>query len=140
VLRKSDDLADRHARDAHVGLGGELRRLGEVDVHAVALRRQWRRAAERLPQEQEQPEAGQREDRHHRELRRGRGLLDHQPLASFGQTGSCGISIAISGASDGRPVSVEHDVISPPRQATPCASSIERIESALWKNHAVQKR
>ena len=50
------------------------------------------------------------------------------------------MSSAISGAFAGSPDRVEHDAISPPRQATPCASSIERIESALWKNHADQNR
>jgi len=59
------DLADGHARDPDVRLRGERRRLGEVDLHAIALRLQRHGPAEGQPEEQQQPEAGQREDDHH---------------------------------------------------------------------------
>jgi hypothetical protein len=59
------DPADREPGDAHLGLVDQQRRLVELGREAVALRRQRDRAAERDPEEQQQPEARQRE-RHHR--------------------------------------------------------------------------
>ena len=59
-------LADRHPGLAHVGLQAQLGGLGERHLELVALGLEGDRAAEREPQEQEQPEAGQREQ-HHRE-------------------------------------------------------------------------
>jgi hypothetical protein len=58
------DLADRDPGHAHVGLVGEVGRLGHVHREPVALRLQRDRAAERQPQEDQQPEAGQREGCH----------------------------------------------------------------------------
>ena len=49
--------------DADVGLVGERRRVGERDLHAVALRLERDRPAERQPEEQQQAEARQRERR-----------------------------------------------------------------------------
>ncbi len=54
-------LADGDAADPDVGLGRELRGLGEVGRDAVALRLQRDRTAERDPQEHDQEEAGDRE-------------------------------------------------------------------------------
>ena len=69
------DLAHGDARDPHVGLLRERRRLGEVDLQLVGLRLQRNRAAERQPEEQQQPEARQREDHHRQDPADARGLL-----------------------------------------------------------------
>ena len=80
------DLADRHAGDPHVGLGGELRRLGERDLHAVALGLERHGAAERQPQEQQQAEARQREHHHRGDpAERGCGLVHPAPWDDCGQ-------------------------------------------------------
>ena len=54
-------LADRDAGDAHVGFLGELGRLVERDLEAVALRLERDRAAEGDPEEERQREARERE-------------------------------------------------------------------------------
>ena len=54
-------LADRDAADPHVGLLGELGRLGEVGGDPVALGLQRDRPAEGDPEEEDQPEARERE-------------------------------------------------------------------------------
>src|SRR4051795_6029317 len=59
--------------------------------------------------------------------------------ASFGQTGS-GSWALISGAVSWRAEIDAHDARSCPRQTLPWASSMERSDAALWKNHAVQNR
>ena len=77
VLALRRDLADRHAGDADVGLLRERRGLREVGVHLVQPRLQRRGAAEGDPQEQQDPEARQREERHQGELPGAGGLLLH---------------------------------------------------------------
>ena len=72
------DLADRDAGDAHVGLLGELGRLGERRDEAVALRLERDRAAEREPQEQQQAEAGQGEAGHDGDASEGGGGFLHR--------------------------------------------------------------
>ena len=95
-------LADRHAGHAHVGLEPELRRLGEADLDAVALRLERDRAAEGQPQEQQQPEAREREDDHHHDAREGGCGGLHQPLPRFflptGRSGSSGSSGSVAAA------------------------------------------
>src|SRR6266566_2749999 len=71
------DLADVDARDPYIRLLGELSRLGEVGVEAVAVRLERDGAAECGPQVQQQPEARQREDRHHEEPADCRDLFLH---------------------------------------------------------------
>ena len=75
-----DDLADGHAGDAHVRLLGELRRLAEADVEAVALRLEREAAAERDPQVQQQAEAGEREARHDEDASECGCLLLHRSV------------------------------------------------------------
>jgi hypothetical protein len=58
------DLADRHAGDPHVGLAGELRGVRERDLDLVALGAERDGTAEREPQEQQQPDAREREQHH----------------------------------------------------------------------------
>ena len=71
------DPADVDPGDPHVGFLGELRGLGEIRVEAVAVGLQRHRPAECGPQEQQQAEAGQREDRHHEEPADCRDLFLH---------------------------------------------------------------
>ncbi len=83
------DPADAHARDADVGLLGELGGVGEGDGHAVSLRLQRHRAAEAEPEEDEDPEARQRERDHREYASEAGGLLDHGTRMSWlfwGQT------------------------------------------------------
>ena len=61
------------------------------------------------------------------ELAGARSLLDHGP-DPFGQ---------IATSTD---FAVEQPNTTSPRHADPCASWMDRIESALWMNHAVQNR
>ena len=70
------DLAHRDAADSHVGLRRELGGLREVRRDLVALRLERDRPTEGDPQEQDQPEARQREaDRHEDPADRWRLLL-----------------------------------------------------------------
>ena len=71
------DFADVDAGDPHVGLLGELGGLVEGDRDLVGLRLERGRAAEGDPEEEQDPEAGQREAGDHQKLRRARGLLAH---------------------------------------------------------------
>ena len=75
-----DHVADVDAADAHVGLFGERERAREGDREAVALRLQRQRPAEGLPQEQQQPEAAEREQDDHEDVaERGSALLHLSP-------------------------------------------------------------
>ena len=78
VDRLRPHLADVHAGDADVRLEAELRGLGERDLELVALGLERHGAAEAEPEEQQQPEARQREQHHREDLadagRRGRHL------------------------------------------------------------------
>ena len=98
VRRDLLDLADRHAADPHVGLQRELPGLGERRVEAVALRLQRHRAAEREPQEQQQPEARQREQHHRRDLAEGGSVLDHRLSRRPAPGSKPGRSSAVAGA------------------------------------------
>ncbi len=65
-------------------------------------------------------------------------------MATGGGGGSGQIGTAASGASAGLVgnscPSDEQPTITSPRQVAPCASSVVRIEFALWMNQDVQKR
>ena len=82
VRRDLLDLADGHAGDPDVGLQRELVGLEEGRVEAVALRLQRHRAAEGQPQEQQQPEARQREQHHRGDLAEAGSVLNHRCLRS----------------------------------------------------------
>ena len=76
VVLDRHHMPDVHAADAHVGLFGQSQALREGDRHAVPLRLQRHGPTERLPQEQQQAEAAQREqDDHEHVPERGRALL-----------------------------------------------------------------
>ena len=85
VVLKADDVTDVDAADAHVGLFGERQRAREDGREAVALRLERHGTSERLPQEQQQPEAAQREQHDHEDVGQRRRALLHQrppPLAA----------------------------------------------------------
>ncbi len=79
VRRQGDalDFADVDAGDADVGLFGELGRLVEGNLDFVGLRLERGRAAEGDPEEEQDPEARQREAGDDQELRGAGGALAH---------------------------------------------------------------
>ncbi len=77
-----DHVADVDAADAHVRLFGQRQRAREGHGHAVALRLQRHRAAEGLPQEQQQPEAAEREQDDHEQVAQRGGALLHRSATS----------------------------------------------------------
>jgi hypothetical protein len=74
------DLAHVDPRDPHVGLGDQVRTVGERELEAVALRLQGQLAAEGQPQEEADREDRQGEERHREDasgiVARGASLLD----------------------------------------------------------------
>ena len=93
------DLAHVHARDADVGLLGQLGGLGELDREPVALGAQRHRAAEGQPQVQQDGHAGEGEDHHRGQLGDAGALLDHRPppLAFRGGRGRAGTDLCAVG-------------------------------------------
>src|SRR5262249_48953200 len=138
----ADDLADAHAGDPYVGLIGQRRRLGERDLDPVALGLERDRAAERQPQEHQQPEARDREHDHREQPGDGWGLLGHY-FAQASDDVRIGVSIArnsSSGCSWTICSIVEHEAPSVTGRNTPLASELENSWLAMWSTQASQNR
>src|SRR5262249_24418310 len=76
----ASDLADVHAGDPDVGLVGQCRGLAERDLELVTLRLQRDGAAERDPEEQQDPQPRQREHHHREDPADAGSLLGHYLL------------------------------------------------------------
>ena len=123
---------DVDARDPDVGSGYEQPRLLEHHVHAVALRGERHAPAELGPDEDHEPNAGQREP-DCRQYRCALGCLrDHQLQWKFVPSTRSRIG------PEGRSFSDWQLDTNSDRHTGPLASELEMNEAELWANQASQ--